>query len=67
MIYVKLTLYIFGLIGSTAVLLSAFNIQRDFIQAHVYYFMVPLWLSIIGLFIIKKYETRKTEKEMKKS
>ncbi|MEK4387173.1 hypothetical protein MKZ25_15515 [Solibacillus sp. FSL W7-1464] len=62
--YVKLTLFIFGLIGSVAVLLSTFNIQRDFISEHNFYFMVPLWVSIIGLFIIKKYETRKTEKEM---
>lgn len=64
MIYMKLTLYIFGLIGSVAVLLSAFNIQRDFIQEHIYYFMVPLWISIIGLFVIKKYELYKTKKEM---
>lgn len=67
MMYLKLTLYIFGLIGSVSVLLSAFNIQRDFIQEHIFYFTVPLWISIISLFIIKKYETRKTEREMKNS
>lgn len=65
MMYMKLMLYIFGLIGSVAVLLSAFNIQRDFIQEQIYYFIVPLWISIIGLFVIKKYELYKTEKEMK--
>lgn len=64
MSYVKLALYIVGLFGSIGIWLPIFNIQRDFFQQYSLYFLVPLWLALIGLLIIKRYENQKTEKEM---
>lgn len=64
MTYVKLSLYILGLVGSAGVWLPILNIQREFFEDHSIYFMISLWGALIGLLVIKKYENHKTEKEM---
>lgn len=63
---IKLILYIVGLIASMGVWLPIFHIGRDFFEAYSIYFTTPLWLVVIALIFIKRYENRKTEREMLK-
>lgn len=67
MSYVKLTLYIIGLIGSSGVWLPMLHIQREFFKQYSTYFSILLWVAVISLLVIKKYESNKAEKEMLRS
>lgn len=55
-----------NLFGIIPICLAAFNIYRDFIQEHIYFFVVPLWIGVIGSFALPKYESWVNEREMRK-
>ncbi|GGA76366.1 hypothetical protein [Ornithinibacillus halotolerans] len=54
--------FVFMLIGSIAITLSALNIGRDFISDHIYWFVIPLWIGMIGYSIIEK-QNKKQKKQ----
>lgn len=57
--------FLCNLFGIVAILMAALNIYSDFIQAHIYFFLVPLWIGVIGSFLLPKYESWKNEREMR--
>lgn len=63
---IKFVLYVVGLIASMGVWLPILHIGSDFFDAYSIYFTTPLWIVIIALIFIKRYENRKTEREMMK-
>lgn len=63
---IKFVLYVVGLIASMGVWLPILNIGRDFFDAYSIYFTAPLSFVVIALIFIKRYENRKTEREMMK-
>ncbi len=57
--------FLFNLIGIIPILMSAFNIYREPIQANIFVFLIPLWIGIIGGFVVKKLTAKKNEQEMR--
>ena len=53
---------LFGVIG---ICMKAFNIYEELLPNNKYVVLIPLWVGIIGTFVLKKYETKVTEREMK--
>ena len=47
-----------SMIGVVPVTLGFFNIGREFFSEYLYWFLVPLWIGIIGNGILKRYEKK---------
>lgn len=62
--FVKKLLWGLVFFGGTAITMSLLNIQRDFIQANIFYFMVPFWIGVFGTRFIDYKENKRTEREM---
>ena len=57
--------FLMSLFGVIGVCMDAFNIYEELIPNNKYVFIIPLWIGLIGSFVLKKYETKVTEREMK--
>ena len=53
---------LFGVIG---MFMDAFNMYEELMPNNKYVYLIPLWVGLIGSFVLKKYETKVTEREMK--
>ena len=53
---------LFGIIGTC---MKAFDIYEELIPNNMYIFLIPLWIGVIGTSILRKYETKVKEREMK--
>lgn len=57
--------FMMQLFGIIALILDAFNIFKEPIQVNIYIISTFLGIGLIGSFVSKKYEVKKTEQEMK--
>ena len=57
--------FLCNLFGIVPICLAAFNIYREQIQEHMFFFIIPLWIGVVGSFMLPKYESWKTEREMR--
>ena len=57
--------FLMSLFGVIGICMKAFNIYEELLPNNKYVVLIPLWVGIIGTFVLKKYETKVTEREMK--
>ena len=61
----RVIFFLCNLFGMLPIVLAAFNINKAFVQAHIYFFIIPLGIGVIGSFLLPKYESWKNEREMR--
>lgn len=57
--------FLCSLSGVLPITMSAFGLYREFVQEHMKYLIIPLFIGIIGSSILPKYESWKTERQMR--
>lgn len=57
--------FLCSLSGVLPITMAAFGLYREFVQEHMNYLLIPLFIGTIGSFILPKYESWNNERQMR--
>ena len=57
--------FLCNLVGIIPIMMAAFGFYKEFVQEYRNYLLIPLLIGTIGSFTLPKYESWKTEREMR--